>query len=211
MTTTPKGTSKQPTVGRQQRNRFSKEKITTLLVHHTFRNIQSLSLHNYDVKFPSTALYVGREHTKTNLSDVPKNSQQKRKATFEKWSSPAFRSSEHRQRNEVNVIYHPSLQLVPLFRGMRERSSERVGISATKFKTTRIIAVVMTGFKLGPELKRNFKNVSAESRLPSYLPVRVLDVRHETLLLVFQEDSVQFFFYICTLKSLHYLLLTTND
>lgn len=51
-------------------------------MHHNFRNIHSLSLHNYDVKFPNTAFYVGREHTKTNLSDVPKNSQQKRSATF---------------------------------------------------------------------------------------------------------------------------------
>ena len=138
MTTTPKGTSKQPTVGRQQRTRFSKGKTTTLHVHHNFRNIHSLSLHNYDMKFPSTALCVGREHTKTNLSDVPKNSPQKRSATFEKWRSLAFRSSEHRQRNEVNVIYHPSLELVPLFKGMRERSSERVGMSAMKFKTTQI-------------------------------------------------------------------------
>ena len=147
MITTPKGTSKQQTVGRQQRNRFSKTKTTTLLVHHTFRNIHSLSRHHYDVKFPSTALYVGREHTKTNLSDAPKNSPQKRSATFKKWSSPASCSSEHRQRNEVKVIYHPRLELVPLFRGMRERSSDRVGISVMKFKTTRIIAVVMTGFK----------------------------------------------------------------
>lgn len=181
MTTTPKGTSKQPTVGRQQGNRFGKRKTTTLPVHHTFRNIHSLSLHNYDVKFPSTALCVGREHTKTNLSDVPKNSQQKRSATFEKWSSPAFRSSEDRQRNEVNVIYHPNLQLVPLFRGMRERSSERVGINAMKFKT-RIIAVAMTRFKPGPELKRNFKNVSAESRFTILFTSKCLiyDTKHSS-------------------------------
>jgi len=119
---------------------------------------------------------------KTNLSDVPKNSPQKRSATFEKWSSPAFRSSEHRQRNEVNVIYHPSLQLVPLFRGMRERSSERVGISAMKFETARIIAVVMTGFKLGPERKRNFKNVSAESRFTILFTSKCLiyDTKHSS-------------------------------
>ena len=181
MTTTPKGTSTQPTVGRQQRNRFSKRKTTTLPVHHTFRTFTRCRCITTTWNFLVRALCVGREHTKTNLSDVPKNSQQKRSATFEKWSSPAFRSSEHRQRNEVNVIYHPSLQLVLLFRGMRQRSSERVGINAMKFKT-RIIAVAMTRFKPWRELKRNFKNVSAESRFTILFTSKCLiyDTKHSS-------------------------------
>ena len=42
-------------------------KTTTLHMHHAFLYISSLSLHDYDMKFPSCKFYVGRKQATTNL------------------------------------------------------------------------------------------------------------------------------------------------